>query len=521
MREHWPKIVIVALLLMVVGVPFLLRPAAEEAEGSAASGGGKLIIITPHNEQIRHELGRGFNAWRSAQNLPPVEFDWRASGGTTDLRKGILAQFEAKAAKGRADDGIGADLFFGGGEYDHNKIAKGVVVNDEPVQIAVPATLPDGLFEAAFPQEDIGDERLYHPDRLWLGTALSSFGIVYNRDLLAMLELPTPTTWSDLAEPGYFNWVAMADPGHSGSIAATLNTVLSRLGWAEGWHVLRRVFANSRYFASGANKVPVDVSSGEAAAGLCIDFYGRFQAGAVQAAGWTGDTAGRGMSRVGYRDPVNAAGKSMTATTADPITLLRGAPNREAAEQFIAWMLTPPAQRLWQAELGTDGGPAKFELRRMPIRPDLFTADEKATWADPEIDPYATASPLPEGMPSFFGMVSPVSHALAIDVHRDLQAAWAAILRTPTDHPDKAEMLGLFDAMPPELVIPWPTEAMAMDWQSILADADHPQHDQVVTVLNAFAERLNARSDDEKLKDQLRWTLFFRDNYRKVAALGL
>ncbi len=522
MRDHWPKLVIVALLLAVVGVPFLLRPAAEEAEGSRTAeqaSGGKLIIITPHNEQIRAELARGFNAWRVRQNLPPVEFDWRASGGTTDLRKGILAQYQAKAERGRADDGIGADLFFGGGEYDHNKVAQGVKVGGETVMIAVPAPLPKGLFEVVYPRADIGGERLYHKDRLWLGTALSSFGIVYNRDLLLMLGLDAPTTWSDLTDPAYFNWVAMADPGHSGSIAATLSTVISRLGWAEGWHVLRRVFANSRYFASGANKVPVDVSSGDAAAGMCIDFYGRFQAGAVQSAGWSGDTQHNGLSRVGYSDPV-VDGKSMTATTADPITLLRGAPNRGAAEQFIAWVLTKPAQRLWQLELGSEAGPARFELRRMPVREDLYTDAEKAQWADPEIDPFATATPLPKGVPNFFGMVSPVSHALAIDVHHDLQEAWQAILRTPDDHPDKAKMLELFDAMPAELTIHWPTEAMAMDWQSILADADHPQHDEVAAVLEGFAEGLDARSDDQKLKDQLRWTLFFRENYRQVAAMG-
>ncbi|MEM1107225.1 MAG: extracellular solute-binding protein [Planctomycetota bacterium] len=524
MRENLAKVVIVGLMLVVVGVPFVLRP--DDAAGTlseANAPAARLIVYTPHNEQIRFEMAHSFNASRSAEGLPPVKFDWRASGGTTDLRKTILAQFESKAKDGREDEGIGADLFFGGGEYDHNKLAAGFTVerdgSKEQILVAVPADLPDGLLDEVFPSPAIGGERLMHPDRLWIGTALSSFGIVYNRDLLVILDVDEPTTWADLADPAYQNWIALADPGHSGSIGATFNTVLKRTGWTEGWSMLRRVFANARYFASSASKVPVDVSSGEAAAGMCIDFYGRTQAGAVAAAGWSGDTKGQSSSRVGYADPV-VNGKSMTATTADPITLLRGAPHRATAEQFIAWTLSKDSQRLWQAELGSAKGPKRYELRRQPIRADLFTPEEKTTWTDPQVDPFPTAVPIMAGMPDFFSAVSPVSKAMAIDVHQDLIAAWRAILRTPDGHPDKAEMLRLFDLMPPELTLTWPDEALAKDWRSAVEDINHPRHQEAATVLADFMASFRGRDDEQKLKDKLAWTLFFRDNYRQIARMG-
>lgn len=543
MREHLPKIVIVGLMLLVVGVPFVLRPrgASGTLTDAGTSGGGgsagdtaeKLIIYTPHNEQIRFEMAVGFNRWRQDEGLPPVDVDWRASGGTSDLRKTILAQYEAKARQGREDEGIGADLFFGGGEYDHNKLADGVTVQrggeEITLSVAVPADLPDGLLDEVFPNRLVGGEQLVHPDELWIGTALSSFGIVYNRDLLVMIHdaedpdhLNEPTTWADLAAPEYQNWVALADPGHSGSIGATFNTVLKRTGWTEGWSMLRRVFANARYFASAASKVPVDVSSGEAAAGMCIDFYGRTQAGAVAAAGWSGDRPGETTSRVGYADPV-VAGRSMTATTADPITLLRGAPHRDTAEQFIAWTLSKESQRLWQQKLGTPGGPIKFELRRQPIRIDLYTAQEKADWTDPEIDPFPTAVPIMPGMPDFFAAVAPVAQAMAIDVHGDLIAAWRAILHTRKhhpDHPDLPEMLRLFDQMPPELTLTWPDDELKNNWQAAVGDVNHPRHAEAAQVLSDFMVTLNARDDDHKLRDKLAWTLFFRENYRKVADLG-
>lgn len=527
MREHLAKFVIVGLLVLVVGLPFVLRPLGAGGSTGEEDFGepvGKLIVITPHNEQIRFELSHAFNRWRVDQGLGPITFDWRASGGTTDLRRGILSQFEGKAAAGRIGDGIGADLFFGGGEYDHNKLAKGIAVvdaegNEVMTPVAVAPNLPDGLLEEAFPTATIGGERLYHKDLLWVGTCLSSFGIVYNRDLLAMLELDEPTTWADLADGRYENWVALADPGHSGSISATFNTVLRRQGWTEGWATMRRVYANARYFSSAASKVPVDVSAGEAAAGMCIDFYGRTQAGAVAADGWTGDIEGKGISRVGYADPV-VAGKSMTATTADPITLLLGAPNRELAEQFVAWNLSKSAQRLWQAKVGTEDGPIKYELRRQPIRRDLFTAEQKADWSDPEIDPFPTAVAIMPGMPDFFGAVAPVTQAMAIDIHNDLVAAWRAILRTPDSHPDKPEMLRLFDQMPEVLTLTWPDKGMAQDWQAILSDENHPRHGEAAKTLKDFMTAFNDRDDDQKLKDKLAWTLFIQKNYRQIASMG-
>lgn len=515
MREHWPKLVIVGLLLLIVGVPFLLRPQASGE--TAADDGDRLIIFTPHNEQIRYEMARGFNLWREAEGLPPVAFDWRSSGGTSDLRKQTLAQFQALALAGREDDGIGVDLFFGGGEYEHNQLVRGVTVerDGEPVSIpvVVPIEMPSELFEAAFPEPTIGGERLYHPDRYWVGVVLASFGIVYNTDVLDMLDLPEPRTWADLTDPRYVGWVALADPAHSGSIAATYDTIVRRSGWEEGWAMLRRSFANARYFTASASKVPVDVSAGEAAAGMCIDFYGRFQAGAIAA----GSGATDGQGRVGYVDPAG-----MTATTADPISILRGAPHHDLAQQFVAWLLTTDAQRLWQRKLGTEGGPARFELRRQPIRRDLYTPEEKRHWADPQITPFADARPFESWMPSYYTMVAPLAHAMAIDVHQELVAAWRAIQSTPADHPSRAEMLALFDAMPPELQMPWSDEGLASSWRVAAEDPSHPRHDEALATIAAFGTSLSERyaDRDQLLKDRVAWTLFFRDNYQKIVALA-
>ncbi len=493
------RIIVIALLAAIVGVP-LAMTAGRTQPATHAADAPALVIMTPHNEQIRHEFAAAFNRWRSGQGLDPVYFDWRISGGTSDLRKAAFAQFEAKINQGKADDGIGCDLFFGGGEYEHSKLARGI----DGLPLTVPVKLPDGLLEHAFAQSQIGGEPLYHDELRWVGIALASFGIVYNRQVLEqVIDTPPPVQWADLAAEPYFRWIALADPAHSGSIAATYNAILRRLGWNDGWRTLRRVFANARYFTSSASKVPVDVSAGEAAAGMCIDFYGRFQAGAV------------GGERVGYIDP-----KFTTAINADPISIFRGAPHHDLANQFVVWLLSPPAQQLWQLQRGRPDGPELFELRRLPVRRDVYTQKNMARWTD-HVDPFELARPFPDAMPNFYSAVAPISHAIAIDIHDDLQAAWGAIIRQ-ADPSRRDQMLAVFEQMPPDLTVTWPNDQLAAAWPAAIDDESHPDHETAAAVISAFYASFGKRMKDPRsfLEDRLRWTLFFRDQYRQVAAMA-
>ena len=52
-----------------------------------------MVIITPHTEQIRSELGRGFEAWHKRVYGETVRVDWRSPGGTSEIY--IRAQMRA------------------------------------------------------------------------------------------------------------------------------------------------------------------------------------------------------------------------------------------------------------------------------------------------------------------------------------------------------------------------------------------------------------------------------------------
>lgn len=503
MREWLPRIIILGLLGVVLGVPFLFKPSDASHTAGRADGTLRLVIITPHNEQIRSEVSHAFNQWRKSKAKQPIGFDWRTSGGTSDLRKMVIADYTAKVKDNRATQGIGIDIFFGGGDYEHNQLARGVRTDDGYVSITQPINFPKNLLKEAYPQDNIGGEPLYHPKLSWVGVVLASFGIVYNRDVLELRNLPEPVTWTDLQDPNYQGYLALADPAHSGSLAQTYNTILRRTGWDEGWQSLRRIFANARYFTSGATKVPVDVSSGEAAAGMCIDFYGRYQAGAI------------GNNRVGYIDP-----PYVTAVTADPVTILLGAPQKDLANEFVIWLVSKNAQKLWQRRLGLPDGPQKFELRRQPIRRDLYNESEMKNWVDQKIQPYEIARKFPKGTPNYYSYVAPIAHSMAIDIHEDLGKAWRA-LNANLNHPKINEMWALFDAMPQPLKIDWQPTELGKDWKAIMLNDKDPRRKVVVQTLADHISALKNRwkDYDQKLKDRLKWTLFFRGNYRKIVEM--
>ncbi|MAE62210.1 MAG: hypothetical protein CMJ49_12750 [Planctomycetaceae bacterium] len=447
----WTGRIVVAVLFVVV---LVLPLAWSRPEVSAPRGGRTLIIISPHNEQIRYEVERAFSAWHAEKYDEAVDINWRNLGGTSDIERILKSRYTALAKGGKLEDGVGMDMVFGGGDYFFDVqlkggieapiVGDGGIVETQRVSLTEPVTIDPAVLAAAYPEPLIADKMLYEPDGHWYGIVLASFGIVYNHDVLNARGLPVPRTWSDLTDFHYEGWMALADPSHSGSVRVTYDAILQRYGWERGMHTLRRVFANARYFAPNASKVPTDVSYGNAAAGMCIDFYGRYQSQKIG-----------GGKRVGYVAPAGA-----TVVTADPIAVLRGARNKEVAVRLIEFLLSVEGQAIWNFPKDDPMGPAQFELRRAPIRVDMYEQylDRMIDQVNPFVD---IAKPLAEGTPSYFSVVPTLMHAMCMDIHADLNAAWVAIERTD-DPVKKAAMPAEFDRLP--------TTDIAEVWRDVPAD---------------------------------------------------
>lgn len=498
---------IVLALALVLGVPFALRP---EAVHEPDRGARSVIIVTPHVQQIRYEFSRAFERWHLATYGEPAWIDWRGPLGTSEIVRLLEAQFTAaaKAGRFRVDDSanpvcdpgtIGYDVVLGGGSYDHTRLKNGVRPVIGGVEVRIPMSAPAGFaperLREWYGENTIGAQTLYDPDQFWLGTALSGFGIVYNRRLVERLGVGPPDSFDDLADPRYADWIVLADPRQSGSIATAFESVLNSRGWDDGWRILRSMCGNSRAYTSSSTRPPIDIGQGEAAAGLAIDFYGRNQAQAV------------GADRVGYVDPPGEV-----YIDADPVSILRGGPNPETARRFVEFCLTEDAQALWQFPptgpsardpgAGTPAlGPERYALHRLPVRRVMY--ERYFDRFVDRVNPFLLAATNPSrGWRS--GLLTMMG-AFAIDTADEQRAAWIALSRARArDGPRAVRVMEM-----ERLYFSWPDVTMpdgsrlAFSEQNLKAITDAWRKDR------AFANR-----------SRIEVTAFFRDQYRRVLTLS-
>ncbi|MBL8964551.1 MAG: extracellular solute-binding protein [Phycisphaeraceae bacterium] len=566
MNTRSSTLTIFSLLGLILGVPFLLRPPASARETLPTDR--TLIIITPHVQQISREFGPAFERWHQRTYGQTIRIDWRGPIGTSDLLKLLRAQYTAAIVAGDIlPDGscrpgvMTFDLLFGGGSSDHGRVKDGVTValgmgeDGSPRSARIPMSVPAGFDTAQldewFGKNQIGTQRLYDPDQHWIGSALSAFGIVYNRDVYERLGLPPPRRFADLCDPRLAGWVALADPRQSGSIATSFDAILNnelwtiareegwsreldeaieaeardrgrhwvkalweargesiQRAWDRGWRILREMCANTRYFTSSSTKPPIDVSQGDAAAGLAIDFYGRGQSQFVLRPGQDPE-----QGRVGYVNP-----RGETYIDADPISILRGGPNPTLARRFVEFCLTEEGQALWEfPPLGdrADGsdestyGPVRFSLRRMPVRRVMYEK-HLDRFVDKDLAPYDEASDTkPARWREAIGVMM---GAFAIDVGDLQREAWKALGRAraaaavnPALSPTVARMEALFYA--------WPDHAMPMADGRTLAFTPR----NLPEIISSWQSR-----DDPTYMARCRiaYTEFNRRNYRTIIAIA-
>ena len=450
-------------LILVVTLPFLMR--ARRSASGADEGGSKatatetLVVLTPHNGAVRFEFGRAFRE-EMARRGRHVEIDWRTPGGAAEISRylaseyvasfqrywtmqrhrpwsaGVASGFMARSVSvGTADGevveahrdfltsevGCGMDLLFGGGSSEHIKHAEaGRLVDAGLVQ-----RHPEIFGPAAIPQRVRG-QTYWDEQGRWMGTCLSSFGICFNGDVLRRLGVARPVAWNDLTNGRLHGQLALADPTKSGSIAKAFETIvqaqMQRLGVVEGWasamRLIRRIGGNARYFTDASSKVVLDVAAGDAAAGMCIDFYGRFESETVAALGHP--------ERAGFVAPPGE-----TATDPDPISLLRGAPHRELAVAFIEFVLSEAGQKIWAFRREAPGGPHRFTLRRLAILPRIYDRAFDAYRSDPEENPYRDTQQVDYHQPwtgPLVGAMAFVIRAMCVDTELELQGAYGALV---------------------------------------------------------------------------------------------
>jgi ABC-type Fe3+ transport system substrate-binding protein len=357
---------------------------------------GRVVMISPHNESIRYEFGRGFNEWHRNHFNETVTLEWRDAGGTTDALRFVQSEFATKTG------GIGIDIFFGGGPEPFLLLAD--------KKLSSPYRPPDEIL-AGIPQSFNGIE-VYDAGHQWHGAALSSFGILQNTRVQQRMNLPFVNRWDQLAGPELHGWVGIGDPRNSGTMNNMFEGFLQAHGWDRGWELLTEIAGNARKFDRISSTTAKDVTLGETAYAFAIDFYAFTQ---IAVAGRTNMTF--------------ALPQDFTAISPDGIAILKGAPNLVFARRFIDFVLGEDGQRLWFLPRGNREGPRQYSIERMSVRPDFYKRYHGIS--NIEFSPFELKQSFRYDAKLARDrreIVAALAGAFLVDTQTELRAAWRSVM---------------------------------------------------------------------------------------------
>ena len=379
-----------------IAVAAVIMPFAVSgcAEGERATD-DELIILSPHWEGIQQEFEAGFQKWWKERTGRTVDITWLDQGGTSQIMRFIRSEYSADST------GIGIDMMFGGGIDPYLKL-----VSDSVLQ---PCVLPDTLL-SRLPREFAGIP-MYDSSGLWYGATLSGFGIIANSAVGRLQGLPPAKTWEDMADPRASGWISAGDPRMSGSVHMAYEIMLQAYGWERGWQIITALSANSRSFARSAGQVPLAVARGDAASGMCIDFYA-----------WSE------ITHMNTTDLTFVYPENLTAINPDGIAILKGAPHEKVAEAFLLFVMSEPGQKIWAFKRGAPGGPEKNQLTRFAVLPDMYGKYRDNIAVD--INPFAWKITFiydSDKGSKRWSLVNDMIGTLLIDSHDELSDAWGSV----------------------------------------------------------------------------------------------
>lgn len=519
---------------------------------------------TEISRYLASEYTTSTRAWWIAQGRRwPGRATDELTGSRPPAEEDVRAVWDAYRATD-APDAISCkiDLFFGGGEYDHSAAYR------SGFTVPIVGELPQALFQQndiEIIPESVSGETWRTPSLM--GNVLGTFGILYNIDRLHDLGIDAPPSqWADLADFRYFGQVGLADPTMSGSTAKAFEMLVHQQmhdaaraagysdeqiaaheaaidryiraqgsayqrgdvpealvdyqaalesGFEQGLLLIQRIGANARYFTGSSNKVPIDVSMGDATVGMAIDFLSRFQAEVARAPD--------GTERIRFVTPLGG-----TSVSSDPISLLRGAGGHErdagravlaraVALRFIEFILSEEGQRVWCYAPGVRDaqgellGPEKYALRRIPIARTFYPSEDPQIQAaherhvahavddlsDPSVNPYAVSSQFTyyrRWTGSHFSVLRDIVRAMCIDSGTELKAAWKRYNQLGSEAPGAERApFGLLPTVTLENKAG--SQAVPMNWRTAP----------------------DIRRDYESMDYMREWTRAFRDYYQGVA----
>lgn len=288
----------------------------------------ELNLITPVSKFIHDAALAEFAKY--AQERWKLNIKTSALAAGTPVAYGRIVEW-----KGRPE----VDIFWGGESALFDKLAE--------QKLMVPLNLSKATADAI--PVSIGKPKpiyLKDPKGFWIGTALEPYGLVYHPTLLKRLGVPPLKDWDDLLNPKLRGHVAQCAPSRSSSSHATYEVILQQYGDAKGWEWLKRLAANTGLFTARSRDVPSVVAKGEFAVGFAVPSYMAFE------------------ERLAGFDIRFAAPKTAWITP-EPMGILAGARNPQAARAFVEFLLTERGQKIFM-ERGLFPLSPKYHVKGAP-----------------------------------------------------------------------------------------------------------------------------------------------------------
>jgi len=292
-----------AAVMAFAGLMIAATPAAAQQVEN------ELVLITPVAKTLTDPLLAEFVKYAKERWNVTVKASALAAG--TPVAYGQIVEW-----KGRPQ----ADIFWGGESALFDKLAEQKLLAKLDLPKAVVDSIPTSIGKPKpIPLKD--------PNGWWIGTVLEPYGLVYHPRLYQRLGLEAPKDWDDLLHPKLKGNVAQCAPTRSSSSHATYEVILQRDGDDKGWAWLQRLGGNTGIFTARSRDVPSVVAKGEFAAGFAVPSYMAFE------------------DRLAGFDIKFVAPKTAWITP-EPIAILAGAKNPNAARAFIEFVLSERGQRV-------------------------------------------------------------------------------------------------------------------------------------------------------------------------------
>jgi iron(III) transport system substrate-binding protein len=236
--------------------------------------------------------------------------------------------------------------------------------------VAVTQMVDPRILEMAEPYNPAGIDKVApqfkDPQGRWFATTGYFAGFCVNNEVLKKKGLPMPTSWKDLTNPVYKGQIVMPNAASSGTGYLQVVSILQMMGEEKGWAFLKELDKNvAQYIKSGSRPCKA-AATGEYAIGLSFAFSGVKQI-----------MEGYPITLV---IPKEGAGYETEVSL-----LMKTAKNKADSKQFLDWLLTLDAAKLYgeRAEMYSVPGAKPTEaVLKAGLPADVSTVLWKMDFAD-------------------------------------------------------------------------------------------------------------------------------------------